>query len=63
MIDDHLFPTLPDLMADGALKLQLASRLEPEADHIPDLAGHPFIIRHPCDSGKAHTSSTTHNFQ
>jgi hypothetical protein len=63
MVDDDLCPSLPDLMADGGLKLQLAPGPEAELNVIPHRTGDPAVLGHPGNGRKAHPGGAADNLQ
>ena len=54
VVDHHRRPALPDLVAKGALDIQLAAGLQAEGDVVAHPAGHPAGLGNPGDGSEAH---------
>jgi hypothetical protein len=63
MVNDDLFPRLPDLMTDRSLELQFAPGPEAELDVIAHRASDPATLGHPGYGRKAHSGGAADNFQ
>src|ERR1700722_1622659 len=63
MVDDDRLAALPDLVANRALDLEFAARLQSEADVITDAASDPAIFGDARDCGKAHARHAAHDVE
>ncbi|MCP1538020.1 hypothetical protein J2W79_003077 [Methylorubrum extorquens] len=63
VVDDDRDPALPDLVADGRLKIELATGLEAEGDVVLDGAGDPAVLGDTCDGGEAHARGATDHIE